>query len=55
MQQSFLRIILLMTVKETVRLLEDQTIIAITPAPRKLLDLLDQTRTRVYSDPLTVH
>ena len=50
----FLCIILLMTVKETV-LLEAQTIIAITPAPRKLLDLLDQTRTGVYSDPLTVH
>ena len=41
-----------MTVKETVWLLEAQTIIAITPAPRKLLDLLDQTRTGVYSDPL---
>ena len=47
--------ILLMTVKETVWLLEAQTIIAITPAPRKLLDLLDQTRTGVYSDPLIVH
>ena len=43
------------TVKETVWLLEAQTIIAITPAPRKLLDLLDQTRTGVYSDPLVVH
>ena len=41
-----------MTVKETVWLLETQTIAAITPAPRKLLDLLDQTRTGVYSDPL---
>ena len=44
-----------MTVKETERLLEAQTIIAITHAPRKLLDLLDQTRTGVYSDPLIVH
>ena len=44
-----------MTVKETVWLLEAQTIIAITPAPRKLLDLLDQTRAGVYSDPLIVH
>ena len=44
-----------MTVKETVWLLEAQTIIAITPAPRKLLDLLDETRTGVYSDPLIVH
>ena len=44
-----------MTVKETVWLLEAQTITAITPAPRKLLDLLDQKRTGVYSDPLIVH
>ena len=44
-----------MTVKETVWLLEAQTIIAITLAPRKILDLLDQTRTGVYSDPLIVH
>ena len=43
-----------MTVKETVWLLEAQTITAITPAPRKLLDLLDQKRTGVYSDPLIV-
>ena len=42
-----------MIVKETV--LEAQTVITITPAPKKLLDLLDQTRTGVYSDPLTVH
>ena len=32
-----------------------KTIIAITLAPRKILDLLDQTRTGVYSDPLIVH
>ena len=55
MQRCFLCIILLMTVKETVWLLEAQTIIAIASAPRKLLDLLDQTRTGVYSDPLIVH
>ena len=48
----FLYIVLLMTVKETVWLIKAQTIIAITPAPRKLLD---QTRTGVYSDPLIVH
>ena len=53
MQRCFsLYIVLLMTVKETVWLIKAQTIIAITPAPRKLLDLLDQTRTGVYSDPL---
>ena len=50
MQRCSLCIILLMTVKETVWLLETQTIIAITPAPRKLFDLLDQTRTGLYSD-----
>ena len=44
-----------MTVKETVWLLEAQTIIAITLAARKILDLLDQTRTGVYSDPLIAH
>ena len=56
MQRCFsLYIVLLMTVKETVWLIKAQTIIAITPAPRKLLDLLDQTRTGVYSDPLIVH
>ena len=54
-QRCFLCIILLMTMKETVWLLESQTIIAITPAPRKPLDLLDQTRTEVYSGPLIVH
>ena len=48
----FLYIVLLMTVKETVWLIKAQTIIAITLAPRKLLD---QTRTGVYSDPLIVH
>ena len=42
-----------MTVKKQYELLEAQTIIAITPAPRKLLDLLDQTQTGVYSDPYT--
>ena len=56
MQRCFsLYIVLLMTVKETVWLIKAQTIIAITPAPRKLLDLLDQTRTGVYSDPLIVY
>ena len=52
MQRSFLRISLLMSVKETVWLLEAQTITATTPAPRKPLDLLHQTRTGFYSDPL---
>ena len=46
---------LLMTVKETVWSLKAQTITAITPAQRKLLDILDHTRTGVYSDPLIVH
>ena len=39
-----------MTVKETEWLLKAQTIIAITAAPMKVLDLLDQTRTGLYSD-----
>ena len=55
MQWCFFMQNLLMTVKETVWLLKAQTITAITPAPRKLLDILDHTRNGVYSDPLIVH